>query len=172
MNHQRIRQLLATCLSLSAITASADSTLTLHANEASTQIEPRDQPNTQAKLPSLEVSLLASFNCPSDAVAHSITISVADSHRRYSAEEVAGTDRLEISIDVPATQIAPVSLANFCVAGAPIKEASVLLHGFATAQVSLNCRKQSVASVHFASATLPLRLFCGADENQVSSVDK
>jgi len=172
MNQQRIRPLLAAYLSLSAMTASADSLLTLHANEASAQIEPHDQLEMQVRLPSLEVSLLARFNCPLDAAAHSITVSVADSHRRYGPEEIADADRLEISIDVPATQIAPVSLTNFCVEGTPMKEAYVLLHGVATAQVSLHCRKQSDASLHFASAALPLRLFCGADENQVSSADK
>ncbi len=154
------------------MTASADVELTLHVNEASTQIEPHNQLDTQVRLPSLEVSLLARFNCPPDAVAHSITVSVADSHRRYGTEEIADADMLEISIDVPATQIAPVSLTNFCVEGIPMKEAFVVLHGVATAQVSLHCRKQSDASLHFASAALPLRLFCGGDDNQVSSADK
>lgn len=172
MNHQRIRQLLAACLSLSVMTAAADSTLTLHPNEVSAQIEPHDRLDTQVRLPSLEVSLLARFNCPLDAAAHSITISVSDSHRRYGPEEIADSDMLELSIDVPATQIGPVSLSNFCVDGTPMKEAFVLLHGVATAQVSLHCRNQSDASLHFASAALPLRLFCKADESQVSSVDK
>lgn len=172
MNRQRIRRLLTTCLSLGAAIASADNTLTLHANETSTQIEPHDHFDTQVRLPSLDVSLLASFNCPRDAQAHSITVSVADSHKRYGPDEIADAETLEISVNVPAAQIGPVSLGNFCVDGAPIEEASLLLHSIATAQVSLQCRNQLDASVHFASAALPLRLFCMADEDQVSSVDK
>jgi len=172
MNHHRNRPLLAVCLSLGATVASADGTLTLHAIEASTQIEPHDQPDTQIRLPSLEVSLLARFSCPLGAEAHSITVSVADSHRRYGQDEIADAEALEISVNVPATQIAPVALSDFCFSGETMKEAFVLLDGVATAQVSLQCRNQSDASILFASAALPLRLFCKTDENQVSSVDK
>ena len=172
MNRRRIRQLLTACLSLGAAIASADNTLTLHANEISTQIEPQDQRDTQTRLPSLDVSLLASFNCPQDAQAHSITVSVADSHKRYGPDEIADAEILEISVTVPAAQIAPVSLSNFCVDEAPINEVSLLLHSVATAQVSLRCRNQSDTSVHFASTALPLRLFCKARENQVSSADR
>ena len=172
MNHHRLRQLLAICLSLGATIASANGTLTLHAIEASTQIEPHEQLDTQVRLPSLEVSMLARFSCPPGAEAHSITVSVADSHRRYGPDEIADVEALEISVNVPATQIAPVALTDFCISGKPMKEAFLLLDGVATAQVSLHCRNQSDASVRFASASLPLRLICRTDENQVSSVDK
>lgn len=172
MNKQKIRGFLAACLSLGAAIASADYPLTVHASEAIAQIEPHDEHDNQVSLPSLDVSLLARFKCPLDTEADSVTVSVADSHKRYGPEDIVDTEILEVSFSVPANQIAPVALTDFCISGKPIDDESLLLPGVATAQVSLNCRNQTGASVFFASAALPLRLSCKGGENQVSSTDK
>jgi hypothetical protein len=170
MKPLRVPILLAAYLAGTLNTASADSLLTVHANEASAQIEPREQ--GQITLPSLDLSLIAAFACPADAEAESVTISVADTHKRYGPEELANTTVLEVSVNVPAGQIAPIASAEFCHDGGPVDERELLVAGVATAHVSLRCRGQTGSSVDFASVALPLRLHCLSEENQDSSTDR
>lgn len=170
MNRLLVPVLLTVCLGGTLNTAAADSLLTVHANEASAQIQPREQ--GQITLPSLDLSLIAAFACPADAEAESVTISVADTHKRYGPEELAGATALEVSINVPAGQIAPIASAEFCHDGGPVDERELLVPGVATAHVSLRCRSETVSSIDFASVALPLRLHCLSEENQDSSTDR
>lgn len=172
MNRISIPALHTVCLAFAGTTAFADSVLTVHANEASVQIEPRGKDQRPSKLPALDLSIVAEFNCAAGTEAESITVSVADTHRHYGREEIADVTTLEASLRLPVDQIAPISSADFCVIGAPSDEKGLLVPGVATAQVSLHCRDDSTLSAHFASTALPLRLFCTSDENQSSSVDK
>jgi len=170
MKRLRVPVLFAACLGIATRIAVADSLLTLHANEATAQIEPREQ--GQIVLPSLDVSLLATFDCPADDEAESVTVSVADTLRRYGLEEIANTTTLEASISVPAGQIAPISSAEFCRNDATPDERGLLVPGAATAHVSLRCRGESQSSLYFASVALPLRLYCKSEGNQDSSTDR
>lgn len=170
MKRLRVPILLAACLGSTLNTASADGLLTVHANEASAQIEAREQ--GQITLPSLDLSLIAAFACPADAEAESVTISVADTHKRYGPEDLADTTALEVSVNVPAGQIAPIASAEFCHEGGPVDESELLVPGVATAHVSLRCRSESGSWIDFASVALPLRLHCLSEENQDSSTDR
>lgn len=153
----------------------ADNTvLTLHANESLAQIQRRDVNSSQATLPAVELSLQASFTCPPDTLAESITVSISDTFQHYGPEEISSTDSLETKLSVPANQFAPVFAPDFCVDGMPPDEDGLLLPGIATAHVSLRCSGESVSpSVHFASVALPLRLHCLVEDGgQGSSVDR
>jgi len=121
----------------------------------------------QTRLPLLEFSVRAEFECDDQAVAESITISIADAHKRYAPNE--DTDSLDALITVPANQIAPIVTGDFCVVGDDGSE-ELRLAGVATAQVSLRCRDASGSSVNFASLRLPLTLVCNRGADQVPSV--
>jgi len=162
--------LLAVCLGGTLTIAATDSLLTVHANEASAQIQPREQ--GQIKLTSLDLSLIAEFACPAGAKAESVMISVLDTHRHYGPEELADTMVLEVSVNVPAGQIAPIASAEFCRNGGTVDDRGLLIPAIATAHVSLRCRGDAGSSVDFASVALPLRLHCVSDENQDSSADR
>jgi len=170
MKRTKIPFLLAAALSCAPEIVAADTALTLHAKEAVAQIESRNGDRPRIRLPTLELHLRASFTCPADTTADSLTVSVSDTHRRYRAEEIASTTSLEASLRVPADQFAPILAPDFCINVAPIDEHGLLLPGVATAQVSLRCHSETNASsVHFASVALPLRLYCLADGDQESS---
>ena len=173
MRATRVQILAIVCLHATTQVAAADDVLTLHANETRVQIERRDSGRTQVNLPSLDLSLRTSFACPATASAESITISIADTHERFSAENIADVAVLEATISVPARQIAPVSLAGFCTNGKEPTESELLLPGIATAHVSLRCRSEEFgASMHYASVAVPLTVICLSNENQEPSVDK
>lgn len=154
--------------------AAVDTVLTLHANESFAQIQRRDASSPQTRLPAMELSLQASYACPADTAAESLTVSISDTLRRYGAEEIANVSLLETSLSVPANQFAPVLAPDFCVHGMPQNEKGLLLPGIATAHVSLRCSGENVPpSVHFASVALPLRLHCLVEDGgQDSSADR
>lgn len=164
--------LLAVCLFISTGIAAADNALTVHAVEASAQIKPRTPNQRQLNLPSLELAVVAEIDCPTDTEAESVTISVADTHQRYGPEAILETTTLEALVSVPGSQLAPITSVEFCIAGAPTDEKSLLVPGVASAQVSLRCRSESSSSVYFAAVALPLKLECVSDENQESSTDR
>ena len=145
----------------------AEAILTLDALEATSQIERRDKDHQRTRLPSLELIVNASFNCPADTTADSLTVSISDTHRHYGFEKDTETTSIEASLRVPAEQIAPVVAPGFCLNdGAADDEGFLRLPGIATAQVSLRCRKEAdISSVHFASVVIPLRLDCLAEHD-------
>ena len=123
-------------------------------------------------MPSLDVALSASFDCPADATAESLTFSVADTLKNLDAAEIADAATLETSIKVPAGQLAPVAAAGICESEDTPATRRIFLPGVATAHVSLRCQSESGTSIHFASRALSLTLTCWQDDNQASSVDR
>lgn len=172
MKHLLVPLVLVACHCVSAEIAIADGALTLQAVEAAAQIEPRDQGQRRVALPGLEISVIAQLNCPEDAEAESLVLSVADTLRRYGPEEIADATVFETLVNVPASQISPIPSADFCIVGKPLDKMDLLVPGIASAQLSLRCRNAFRASVHFASIALPLRLVCVSGEDQESSADK
>ncbi len=172
MNRFTVSALFAGALCIATAVATADDVLTVHATEANTQISPRNPDQAQAVLPALDVEVIAGLNCAPGATAESVTLSVADAHVRFDASEIDDATTFKTSLHVPASQIAPISLVDFCVDGTPLDIMELLLPGVASAQVSLHCRSETISSMHFASVALPLRLRCKPDEIQSSSTDK
>ncbi len=172
MKRLRVPIVLAVCLCITSNVAAADGPLALRANETSAQLLPRKQGPQQVSLPSLEFSLLATVACPSDADVEAVTVSIADTHKRFGPAEIGNEAALDVRISVPAKQIAPVAIADFCIDGGPGDEKGLLVPGVATAQASLRCRSETGLSVFFASAVLPLRLDCAPANNQEASTDR
>lgn len=172
MKRIRFPVLLAACLCVTTQISRADSLLTLQANEAIVQVEPRSPDEKRVNPPSLELSVVASFNCPADAEPESVTFSVADTYKRYGPEEVATTPTLEALVAVPGSQLSPIASADFCIDGESTDEQGLLVPGVATAHVSLRCRGESSSSVHFSSVALPIRLLCVFDEPQEPSATR
>lgn len=172
MKPPRVPILLAACLCVTTELAEADDALTLQVNETSVQMVPREQGPQQVSLPPLEFSLLATIACPSGSDAESFTVSVADTHQRFGRSEISGKAALDVRISVPANQVAPVTVADFCVSGKPGDKYSLPVPGVATAQASLRCRSENESSVYFKSAVLPIRLLCEFDNNQEVSTDR
>ncbi len=170
MKRRQVQILLVFAVGPALASALADLHLTVHANEASAQIEMREQGQERIQLPPLELSVVAEINCPAEAEPVSVTISVADAHTRLGPDALADAPTVEAVISVPAGQLAPVTAAGFCVAGASVQgREELLLPGVATAQASLRCGTENGSSVYFSSAALPLRLICVDENDQDSS---
>lgn len=168
-----ITGLLAAALSTTAGASAVDGILTVQAKESTAQLEPRDAEHSQIMLPTLELAILASFDCPADSKASALTISVSDTHQYFGPQQIADVVSLEATFSVPSNQLAPVTIPEFCVAGAPIDDQGLSLPGIATAQVSLRCGSENnPPTVYFTSTSVPVRLYCQPDEDsELSSLE-
>lgn len=172
MKPLRVPILLSACLCIATDPAAADAALTLHAIESSAQLLRREQGPQHVSLPSLEFSLLATIACPSGTRAESVMVSISDTNKRFGPDDIGDKAALDVRVSVPANQIAPVTVADFCTTGGAGDAKDLLLPGIATAQVSLRCHSENESFVYFRSAVLPVRLECDFDEAQEASTDR
>lgn len=147
----------------------ADNILSINAQESAAQLEPRSPEQSNVRLPALDIVIVAAFQCPSASNATSLTVSVSDTHEAFGPEQLADVASLNAAFSVPARQLAPISIPAFCVGDKPIVDRELLVPGVASAQVSLRCGDADDASVYFASAPVPVRLYCNADADPESS---
>jgi hypothetical protein len=149
--------------------SASDGVLTVRASEAIVEIQPGDALRNQLALPALDVTLLATFNCQNGNKAASLTVSISDTYQYYGPDLLGDAASFEATFNVPANQLAPVSVPGFCVLGQPAGNRSMLLPGIATAQASLRCGgDDGTASVHFHSVSVPVTLYCVEEDNSDS----
>ncbi|MDH5454618.1 MAG: hypothetical protein OEY37_01020 [Gammaproteobacteria bacterium] len=150
-------------------TAMAGESVVIAAQEATATLVPRAPKMQLVNLPALDFGLRAAIKC--SGTAESLTLSVADSHVTLDKDALADRRSAEVTLTVPARQIALAASGNFCVADDDDAERSdeLLVPGMATAHASLRCNNEGRISVHFASAPLQVRLHCsrtGAEDQE------
>ncbi len=163
MNGLLLSTLLAAGLGVMPFLPGAADKLTVQALEAVTQITPHAAGERQIQAPPLTFSLRVDFGCAGDAAA-SLSIGIADTHYRHVPQD--GDAAFLAVIEVSAEQMAPITTGNFCVAGSAEDQATLLLHGVATAQVALRCTSGERTAMRITSAALPLRLVCAVGVDQ------
>ena len=153
--------------------ARADGDLVLAAPETEVLVEPRASHLRLVNLPELEFAVRAAYRCQGELV--SLTLSVSDSAQTLGPQELTGQRATELSLVVPARQIAMADNGAFCIAGDETSADEIHITGFVTAAASLRCAKDGGESIRYASAPLTVRLSCTRNEDQeppVSSGDK
>ena len=153
--------ILALIAALAAAPSTARADLVVAAQETETTVAPRAARVRLVNLPAIEFGLRAAIRCKGEAV--SLTLSVADTFRTLSREELAGKRAAEVTLTVPAMQIALAASSLFCVAGDNNSTNELLVPGFATAHASLQCERAEIRSVHYASAPLKVRIRCARE---------
>ena len=146
----------------------ANNELTVQALEAVAQITPHAAGQRQIRAPKVSFSLRTRFACRGNTVPLSLSIGIADTLFRHVP--AAGERSLLATVDVPAGQIAPLNIGDFCVAGHESGDNDLLLPGVATAQVSLRCDVGAPPVLQVTSVSLPLRLQCLPADGQGVSV--
>ena len=144
----------------------ANGDVVVAAQETEATTAPRPASLRLVDLPALEFGLRAAIRCEGHAA--SLTLSVADTFRTLERGQLAGKHSAEVTLTVPASQLALAASGRFCIAGADESADELLVPGFATAHASLQCERAGTRSVHYASAPLKLRLRCAreADNSQ------
>lgn len=146
----------------------ANNELTVQALEAVAQISPHAIGQRQIEAPKVTFSLQTRFACIGNTVPVLLSIGIADTLYRHTP--AAGERSLLAVVEVPAEQIAPINIGDFCAAGRENAGDDLLLPGVATAQVSLRCDLSARPVVQVTSVPLPLRLMCAPVKDQEASV--
>lgn len=154
----------------------------VEASAALVEIEPsandRADDRRVIALPSLEFAMTIEPLCAPEMHTESISISVADTRKTYSANDVDGKKMLAVVLTIPQWQISPLTVEEFCLSEERDDNAVGVLriHDAFTAHLSLRCAGDNSRSIVYASQSLDLDLQCqsgdddsGASSNQDSS---
>jgi hypothetical protein len=147
----------------------ADGDIVVAARETQAVVEPRSPRLRLVNLPTLEFALRAAIKCKGEPV--SVTLSVSDTFRTLTGDDLDNERAAETILRVPARQLALAASSRFCIADDPESADELLVRGFATAHASLRCHAGDSTSAHFASAPLQVRLKCArAPEKETQEV--
>lgn len=158
---------------LSLTPVSAETVLKFSAGTPTANVMPRGRERAPLHLPDLEYQFSIDAVCRDDLSPASLSLAVADSRRTFNAEQIVAGALDDIRLLVPAEQIAPVMIADFCVvegdADQAITSASSLtltVHAALSAQASLLCIGDTGRSMKYASANLDVILICESPGNE------
>jgi hypothetical protein len=117
------------------------------------------------QLPSIEVSFSIATRCNGDLTPESLMLSVADTYKTLSAEQLAGDDSQQVVLGIPEKQIAPVAIGDFCIADesdSPGEDGAnqLLIRDALSAQASLLCVNEAERKTVYASQPLDIQLNC------------
>lgn len=129
-------------------------------------VSPRAPERNSLPLPTLEYVFALNATCAEPFGPSSISLAVADTRRSLSGDELDGNASAEITLIVPADQLAPVPVAEFCVevpaedSSAPAEGERLTLPATLSAHASLLCVSGSEQEIIYTSAPLDVTLIC------------
>lgn len=148
--------------------ALAQHTVSLVANTPTVDIAPIAE-RRSLRLPPLDYEFALTPDCMKPAAPESVTVTIADTKATLSTAELAESADLTVKLTVPADQIAPVTVAGFCVlpaedAGETVTEttaaAQLTLPGTLSASASLRCGDGQDETIVYATQLLDVTLIC------------
>lgn len=147
-----------------AADARAGNDVVVAAPVTSIAVEPRVARLRLISLPVLEFALRAVYRCTGEPVA--LTLSIADTARSIDRDELRDRRAAEVTLQVPASQVAMADSGKFCISGDPESADELHVDGFTTAAASLRCNDDGIVTVHYSSVPLNVRMTCTRGENQ------
>lgn len=171
------------CVGSTAAQAQMDGELRIHADTPVVQIENRDDRRSFMRLPTLTYELDIAKKCGGDLKPAVLSLSIADTRRSFQTDDISADDNLAVQFAVPAAQIGPIPLENFCANASTaegeveidsrVAEAdSLTVPAVLSLQASLLCASETESRITYASTSLDVTLECSAPETQNSgSVD-
>ena len=137
--------------------------LRISSSTPSVDIKTRASDRRALRLPSLQYVLHIEAMCQAGHTPQSVLLSIADTRKRISAPGLQATMGGGIEMEVPSSQISPLSLEGFCLANehaVPAHSRSVTVSGALSAQGALFCADDDNEQVTYASKALDVTLHC------------
>lgn len=165
--------LIALCSAgLAAGAATAETALKVAADTPSVEISPRRAGRNFLRLPTIEFNFSVHAECGDDGSAESVSLSVADTREALGAKQL-GEDKLgSLTLRIPAKQIAPLVVEDFCIIGNvndPGRAETHKVSGALSVQASLLCRTDAGDKMTYATEPLDVTLVCKpVEEPEVS----
>lgn len=143
-----------------------DSSLTVVASTPVASIQPRQGNGKFIRLPTLEYVFEIRARCKLLRKPASLLLSVADTRKSLDAADISWEPPVEITLKIPAEQIGPIAVEEFCHAGNEdiasnddIKN-QLTIYAALSAHASLRCESESDQRVNYVSKTLDVKLIC------------
>lgn len=134
------------------------------ADPASVSIGPPDAGGGFARLPELVYRIGIRARCGSAEKPASVSVSIADTQKTLPGEELSGDTDTVVDITIPASQLAPLALGNFCT-GDGRAAGQLLLRDVLTAHLSLRCASDvGGESITYITRPLAIQLNCQTDD--------
>lgn len=162
----------AILLAVAAVAKAEENSLThsliLTASTPRIEISRRSATRNYLRLPSLEYAFQFTARCAGSFSPQSMSLSIADSRKSLSGEQLENmTAGAELIMTVPAKQLAPLAIENFCVMPANDTDAMTLssnetitVPAAFSAQASLLCVDEDQQEMIYASNSLGITLIC------------
>ena len=172
----------ALCLSAAAADETGPHTLSIASETPEVIVKPQAPGRRSLSLPSLDYQFSIEARCPDEWTPESLSLNVADSRISRTGGDLKQGTYQQLGITVPARQLAPLTLRDFCVidaadegsATAPEKTASPrhtpkhsrLKIDAALAHASLRCSKDDEHRTVYVSQALDVTLVCEPAETE------
>jgi hypothetical protein len=157
---------------------SADHRLLLRADTPFIDIALRDSRQGFLDLPALQFAFAIDAYCVDDLQPVSLSVSVADTRRTLRPSDMDFAKAIEVSLDIPANQLAPVAIRDFCLRtdvgdinvgqAEPAGDAQLTLPATLTAQASLRCANDLIEQTVYVAKSLDITLVCQTDSASTS----
>jgi hypothetical protein len=133
--------------------------LSVHAEPAVATIARQAVGRRLIQLPELRFDLLIRTRCARGGLPESVSISVADTKKTISGEELLSAPSLETSVLVSSRQLAPIALQEFCVADDSAQQ-SLVVPTALTAHASLRCARGEERTIVYDAKALDVLINC------------
>jgi len=144
-----------------------DTELRLTSTTPDVHITQRSNDRKAIVLPDLQYEIRVEAVCAAGFLPESIMLSVADTRKRVAAADLDSRPDASISLRIPAKQIPPLSVAEFCLESDEGGEQNGLtVRGVLSAQVSLLCTADIERKITYASHSLDINLACGPSSSE------
>lgn len=146
--------------------------LAVTASTPDVEVSTRPAGRNFVQLPDLRYHMVLTMRCPDLLSARAVSLSIADTRIALDAERLMEGPQVEVSIDVPATQIAPVAIEDFCSGDDPettdAGAHSLEIPSVLSAQAALTCASEDRTEMTYASASLDVHLRCVQDDESAT----
>lgn len=149
--------------------------VTLRPETPVVEVSPRLTGRQFLDLPALEYTFAVEARCNDDWIPESLSLAVADTRLAFGASQLSDNTHREIVLNVPAQQLAPVAVYDFCLlpedAAIQDHEAPRLaatatslltIEAVLSAHASLLCVSEQERRITYVSQPLDVTLTCGA----------
>ena len=147
--------------------AQGKDTLSVMADAPVVQLSPRGRGRNYVRLPTLEYKFEIQFQCTESRAPGSLSLNVADTRKWLAADDIASDGPTEIRLQIPAGQIAPLVIDNFCIArgeedsaGNSDAPTQMIIPAALSAQASLLCEGDEDKVMTYVSRPLDVSLLC------------
>jgi hypothetical protein len=156
-----------------------DAILSVNSNTPGVDVRLRSSDRSLIRLPQLDYVFDVDASCPSGFSPRSMFISIADTRKRLSGNELLAIADTGVTISIPAKQIAPLTVESFCVGEYAIdrqQHEPVTVLGALSAQAALLCSDDNDEKMIYASRSLDITLNCiderpGKDSSEFTAAE-